>query len=495
MKKIIIIILCIVVLFTVNVYGANYFEPYAYPVSKPYVVQLPVSQYGLVSSPVTLSVPEGFLARAEISSYDNVFQGKYYSVIKHPDYDLSPVYIGKYVYEDYGEIWVCEVLVSKTPFVRSEVYKNADGDLLIGPDGRFGEGVNWSGYYNSEYEYYMLSISEFKRSHSESRIVEDGYSEVGYYNFMLSSSKYDKQYLNYLSVSDSLDDLVNKINNYVPPSDSEVSFGQVNFMIPRGNVAYIKLNGDYEIDLKCIMNEKCNFKGDWPDSNQYFRFMSSLPDSSTVLSQGDYSMGWERDGFGFFGKTYNAKRHISGTSTEYLMIVNPSYIYGLFGAGSNFVNGSINVSVSGASDIKMYPLSPMVNYDNGEYIVKFPVKNEGESLDYFDYVEGETPEDYTGFVDNAGDPVVQIPGIGNVVDDVSNSNVIASIREFLEGLVADITSLFTRGYSAVTSLVSSGSGFMQALRSIYSWLPSDVVSVVVSTLTLVLIIGVIKVFL
>lgn len=66
---------------------------------------------------------------------------------------------------------------------------------------------------------------------------------------------------------------------------------------------------------------------------------------------------------------------------------------------------------------------------------------------------------------------------------------------FVDSLIESLSALFNRGVYAAKNLYNSGSEFFAAIGEMFSWLPAPVQSVATSALTIIFVIGIIKVFL
>lgn len=73
--------------------------------------------------------------------------------------------------------------------------------------------------------------------------------------------------------------------------------------------------------------------------------------------------------------------------------------------------------------------------------------------------------------------------------------ILGTIQFIIADFVNMISSLFTLGLSAISTLVTNGSAFMGSIVSMFSWLPGPVAVVIQSGLILLVIIGVFKMFL
>lgn len=116
---------------------------------------------------------------------------------------------------------------------------------------------------------------------------------------------------------------------------------------------------------------------------------------------------------------------------------------------------------------------------------------------FFSYYSVFRPEVYdesgTPFVD--GDTTTEVfpsapSGGGNNGQPPVNEN---SITGIVSRLVNDIKGFFESAVNGINELVSSGSGFMQAVGQMFSWLPQPLLLLIISGFTILFVVGVLKV--
>lgn len=281
--------------------------------------------------------------------------------------------------------------------------------------------------------------------------------------------------------------------NYTPPADP---YDNVSFSLPRGNVVYMKLEGDYSVNLSSVMPMKSRLFGKPWTTTQALWYASALPTAGTVFETYDTEnfIDWEKaPPYDFLGTTKNAVKAVSGNGSNYLVVYNPGLGNYHDAEGRGFANSAIDVLVSGVSDIKIYNIGFGVGNASG-VDTALAQDGDGNAAPPITY---EPPDDEgvgAGFYDSGGNLVV--PSVYGVPTDEELGIVTyESIKQILKSFVDSVIGLFTKGYAAIKTLVSSGSAFMQSLQGMYAWLPAQVSSVITSALTLVVIIGVLKVFL
>lgn len=293
----------------------------------------------------------------------------------------------------------------------------------------------------------------------------------------------------YSTLSDGLLAVRDLIDN--PPSSATVY--NLNYSLPAGNVAYIKLDSSA---TRAVLNTRMPvisyLFGSWPNVTQKYGFSSNLPNSNTTFPlSGWTTVDWSKAApFNILGQSYNACDILPlSSNTNYLIIYNPLYYYerdGGNGVESKFHdNGSIQIDIDGVTDIKVYGLTssatigPHPSVDDAITSV-----NDNNSWSGTYNPETNTIE----WEDQNGDVSSPSVGGGNIGSNPT------TINDFLQNIANQISSFFTGAVGAVSTLISAASQFFQSLSGLYTWLPSPVYSVLISALIIAVTIGVIKVF-
>lgn len=230
------------------------------------------------------------------------------------------------------------------------------------------------------------------------------------------------------------------------------------------------------------VNGSSTFSGSigWQDNtNSYFYGIDS--DNQSTTSQ---RLQWNKVN-GVLGFTKNGSFTQTFSTLSKYVIVNPAYMVSNSSSdlGRAIPNPSISISVVGSCvvTLKSFSSTPYFNNTNQNYDVSIDSTN-GTVLTL-------DPDDGL-FYDSYGDSVT--PNQGGLTDISSYSN---DYQNNLLGLVRSIQDLLNRGQDEVSTLSQSGSGFMSVVRQMFGWLPTDVVNVVTSSLIVIVIIGMLKVFL
>lgn len=340
-----------------------------------------------------------------------------------------------------------------------------------------------------------------------SNLIIDSSSNLKYYKFS-SFSFYtgSSNRVSYVPIYSDLNTALSSVRNFIDNSFSSYDF-ESTIEIPAGSVAYIGVPSGGTLSMSGTTTFPINstlFGSDkFPEASQRVSRTSSLPVSGTQFPLTPNSKpNWQRseDGRNLFGQTrsaYFSSSDWSFDSAGFLTFYNPYYFNPVDSAStdqSSTLNSSVYLTISGYSSIRIYPLQDAY-YTDGSI--------SGNSPDGFDsYWDGE-------ITDNGdGTGSVSFSGVGGAEGSQPSNNgynqapvqqsilkYIEDIRNTLSKFVNDVLSLLQAPISHISQLIEAGSGFMNGLRGLYSWLPLEVQSHLISALTLVIVIGVFKVFL
>lgn len=287
-----------------------------------------------------------------------------------------------------------------------------------------------------------------------------------------------------ITISDSYESIINEYLN-PPPVESR----GMTINLPAGNVAYIEVDNTYDQASFAVTMPTASYAigtSPWPESNQQYFFTSTLPSVGNFNPQGT-KINWLRNGkTTLAGITTQASASISGSASgSYLCVVNPAYYGGTANGPYEFLmNGTVSITVNGFVRVKIFQLEstlglPADPTDHSQLVVNTTVTG----TDY----EGEVDEDTGNIIwtDNE-EPVI---GGGNLV-----TPSVSGFQSWLQGVLDSIINIFEPAHNAIQTLASAISNFAGWLYALYIWLPSPVLSVLTSAITLAIIVGVIKVF-
>lgn len=268
--------------------------------------------------------------------------------------------------------------------------------------------------------------------------------------------------------------------------------------IPPGYVLYLKANGEYAFNLTCDfpVNSSAYSLG-WADDNRRLGFATELPAAGQAFhAYLGTAIEWQPIPPYAAGSPPNAlypiSRHAAYSVSQsianngWIVFYNPNQTE-LTAGLDKLVNSTVHMTnISGFTDHRLYPLAQgWMSFDGY-------VAYGSTSLDDYGtyYVYTEDPDSgVSGWIDPEGNYVTPAPGGQN--DDIEPRSVI----EIIEDFVGQVLELLSAPVSHIQQLVSAGSDFMRTLSQLYTWLPPEVSSTLISALIVVVVIGVFKVFL
>lgn len=301
-----------------------------------------------------------------------------------------------------------------------------------------------------------------------------------------------------------------EISNVTFSSSSSSSYSDT-FTLNPGQVVYIgfPISAEYSITANTEM-PKLSSGGSW-DAPQRWGASDSLPTSGTSFpASGSSKIPWQVVGStNMFSQGVSAQWSISNTlpvGIRFIYIYNPWYYQeaisspSIYSSDGNLTinTNPITINVSNYSAIRIYNLQQSVTGE-GVYISN----STSGFTDYTDVIPSEesgTGEvEYQQYVDGtaSGDPSI-INGTNNNQYNPNPMTVtehIQQVTQVLSNFANSLIELIKAPISHVANLIQAGSGFMASLRGMYAWLPVDIQGLVTSALTLVIGIGVFKVFL
>lgn len=323
-----------------------------------------------------------------------------------------------------------------------------------------------------------------------------------YYSYSAIPSVNSSDLLNvpfYSSFSDAFQAVRNYIDN--PPSSDPIYDDIPDFYIQRGYAAYIDFGSDYASrTAKATFNSDFSrysslFSGDWDSvDNRRYAWASELPNNTNFSGSFGSPIDWTKvDPFDVLGRSKRGVWFLNTTpQSRYLVIVNPN----LWSYGQNAAEDQINSPIlvhdlSGSTgEVKFYALNQ--RFDSQGTLVSSQNDNSNNNIN------GSYDPDTGNFnqTDFSGNSASQNPG-GDSDTPVIQSvgDYVNQIGQTLSNFANSLLDLLQKPISHITQLIDAGSGFMQGLRGMYSWMPVEIQNYLISALTLIIAIGVFKVFL
>lgn len=168
----------------------------------------------------------------------------------------------------------------------------------------------------------------------------------------------------------------------------------------------------------------------------------------------------------------------SGSNDKYLVIINPSYPNGFVANVLTAYNPAISINCSNVKSFNVIPLQASIQ--NGA------IFNEVTDENIIGQYDTDTGEWIT--VDENGNPITPSSGGMNI------SGQAKTITEWLSNIAEELSDFFRGPINAVQVLVSNLQGFVNSIKSLYTWLPAPVYSLLTSAILVAITIGVIKIF-
>lgn len=273
------------------------------------------------------------------------------------------------------------------------------------------------------------------------------------------------------------------------------------FTVPSGNVLYFQVASEQDVDFDANMPRLsspifASQYGPWGNTGIKFGPVASLPTSGTtfpILSQ-DNIRWFVQAPTNVFGQSK------IGTMQKHCIVGQWYALYcpDVFGLNETSADLDSNSTVPGASvkvsgsfaQIKVYPLTSTFDFSDGEFVTS-------SNDDFTSYFDGSIDENgAVTFTDQNGDVNSPVSGGQNFQDyETDPFALVENIKTILTNILSEIKSLFTFGYDAIQSLVNIMSDFVNVFQQLYTWLPSEVYTALVSAIIVAITIGVFKVFL
>lgn len=303
-------------------------------------------------------------------------------------------------------------------------------------------------------------------------------------------------------------------NTYLHPYDVGITYGSsfdtamdligesVNDSVPSGYALVIQpTSGDVEIiDRSYSIVGSWSFPSlDYPDVHKTNGAIERKLSSSYLVDGfspdrvfGQYLIPWSPTNTNPSGSSSNYS-FTDGTDIilsqfgDTFVITNPIY-YGYGDVNSNITRQNsvvldVNLSIQYSSrpTIRLIALESLQDLTNGQFHYYSVFRPEVYDETGIPSVDGDTTTDVFPSAPSGG---------GNNGQPPVNEN---SITGIVSRLVNDIKGFFESAVNGINDLVSSGSGFMQAVGQMFSWLPQPLLLLIVSGFTILLVVGVLKV--
>lgn len=309
----------------------------------------------------------------------------------------------------------------------------------------------------------------------------------------------------YLPVFNDFNSGLSAIRNYIDSGESsDIISYTTHVSLEPGTVLYIGYNPNIDLNITGTTRfpmRSTFFGGNFPDSSQTYSFTSSLPQSGTTFPLPNaQKLPWVKDEpYNILGQSFNAKLGnfvLASSSQGFYAIHNPYFVNveNFNASGDLNTNSTLELDISGYTSLRIYPLQDEIL--NSSSPDDFNIYWTGSSIDNGDGTGTvswtPTSEDGSDVSNIGSNPNnLGVNGGGNL----DSSSIIQDIKNTLDRFVENFISFVSAPISHIQQLISAGSGFMSALQGMYAWLPAQIQGYLISALTLIIAIGVFKVFL
>lgn len=315
---------------------------------------------------------------------------------------------------------------------------------------------------------------------------------------------YQSPWTFYVPDFQSIDEGLAAVRDYIenPPSSDPIYDDLPNFNIQRGYAAYIDFGSDWSSRsisgtfTSSFPQYSSLISGDWDgtDNRRYF-WTDSLPSNTNFTSNVGNAIDWTKvPPYDLLQRSKNGIWFIQSNSplNRYLVIVNPNqWRYGQ-NPTDDTINSPITVSdLSGSTgDVKFFALNQKFDSD-GTLVSSTSDNASNNRTGTYDPDTGQWE-----MTDSNGNSADQVPGGESDTPVISSiSDYIHNITNVLTNFANSVISLIQAPISHISELIDAGSDFMSSLRGMYAWLPVDIQGLIIAALTVVIGIGVFKVFL
>lgn len=279
---------------------------------------------------------------------------------------------------------------------------------------------------------------------------------------------------------------------------STITEYNADFVLPAGNVAYIKVGANYNgFTASTVMPEtnpiiidplyNGNSTGDfWPQSSQVSTWASDLPTVGQQIT--GVRIPWDKDPtkLNIAGLTTYAQYESIGPylANGYQVIVNPLYYGGTANGPYEFLsNGDMVIHTEGVESITIFSLQSTMGFTSTLGLSVQTVISDGTYNGEIDPDTGDVT-----WTDPDGNITTPEEGGGNLQPTQT------TITGWLKNIATQLSDFFKGPIDAVSILASAVRDFAGSLKSLYSWLPGPVYSILTAAITTAITIGVIKVF-
>lgn len=303
----------------------------------------------------------------------------------------------------------------------------------------------------------------------------------------------------------SFNDALSAVRDYIDNGGSSDVISYITHVsVEPGTVLYIGYNPNIDLNINGTTRFPMRSTlsgGNFPNSSQTYSFATSLPSSGTTFPLSNASkLPWiKNEPYNILGQSFNAKLEnfvLANSSQGFYVIHNPYFVNveNFNSAGDLNKNSNLELDISGYTSLRIYPLQDEIL--NSSSPDNFNVFWDGSSTDNGDGTGSvswiPTAEDGSDVSNIGSNPNnLGINGGGNL----DSSSIIQDIKDTLDKFVNNFISFVSAPISHIQNLISAGSGFMSALQGMYAWLPAQIQGYLISALTLIIAIGVFKVFL
>lgn len=260
--------------------------------------------------------------------------------------------------------------------------------------------------------------------------------------------------------------------------------GSLNYSLPPGNIAIIETTGNYssiKMNTTMPLISTSFSQNPWPNTTQRIGYYNNLPSSINPSTMGNV-IEWQKTGdTTLFGNTNNAQYQPSVISKfNYVVVSNPYYYPANNMEDNQFTNGSINIRMDDVVNIEIRNLTATVNTSTGA------IENNPNGTTWTGTIDEDTGD--ITWTDNNGENTS--PGDGGNLSDPT----ISGFQSWLKGILTSIRDIFEPAHDAIQTLSSAVRNFAGWMYALYIWLPSPILNLLISAISLAIVIGVIKVF-
>lgn len=340
-----------------------------------------------------------------------------------------------------------------------------------------------------------LSVNgtSFSSSPSQLSYVSYDYPHTAFtittYNSMSVGSTYSINLYDFIQFAD---------DSPFQPRPSVIPYSNANIIIPPGYICVIdryQLSIDTSVydGLSDYVNFTTQFQslsplvGLWTNGCSY-GFTNTYPSGSVSGTE----ITWNKPASAstnWLGQTHSAGKQIpyNTDSSRYFYFINPLYTYNSNNKG--ITNGNVIMSFSDDGFNGRYRL---ISLSSSVSSTGFTNTITSDSSTY--YWEGTLNSDEDEYL-TQGWSTSEDSYSSTIPPSGGNNSPLVSSSSGTDSLISQLSDILQSGSSRVEQIISSSSSFFTTLSSLWSWLPSDVSSVISSVIIIFFIVGAIKLFL